>query len=166
VIGKDGKTPHSWRVAILPYVEGQAVYNQYKFDEPWDSESNKKLIGQMPATLRDPGADPKSEFSSYFALTGESTVFGPKEGAKIQEILDGTSNTILIVEAKRDIPWTKPEDIAYDPAKPLPKLGGLRPNGYNTAFADGSVRFISQTIDEMTLRALITRAGGEPVQAP
>jgi hypothetical protein len=51
-----------------------------------------------------------------------------------------------VVEAERDIPWTKPEDIAYDPAKPLPKFGG-RPlpagisgaNGFLASFADGSV---------------------------
>ena len=38
----------SWRVAILPYIEQQALYNQFKQDEPWDSENNKKLIEQMP----------------------------------------------------------------------------------------------------------------------
>jgi len=165
VIGPDGKTPHSWRVAILPFIEGTAIYNQYKFDEPWDGEHNKKLISQMPVVFRDPGADPAGH-SSYYVLTGETTIFGPKDGAKITEIPDGTSNTILAVEAKRDIPWTKPDDIAYDPAKPLPKLGGWRPNGYNTLFADGSVRFISDTTDEMTLRALLTRAGAEPIQLP
>src|SRR4029078_916180 len=37
VMGKDGKTPHSWRVEILPYLEQQALYNQYRLDEPWDS---------------------------------------------------------------------------------------------------------------------------------
>jgi type II secretory pathway pseudopilin PulG len=166
VIGKDGKTPHSWRVAILPFVDGQAIYNQYKFDEPWDSENNKKLISQMPAVFREPGADPATSFSSYYVLTGETTIFGPKDGAKFAEITDGTSNTILAVEAKRDIPWSKPEDIAYDPAEPLPKLGGWRPNGYNTLLADGSVRFISDMIDEMTLRALFTKAGGEVVNLP
>jgi prepilin-type processing-associated H-X9-DG protein len=163
VLGPDGKTPHSWRVAILPYIDGQALYGQYKFDEPWDSENNRKLISQMPAVFREPGADPASSFSSYYVLTGEATIFGVKTGAKFADIIDGTSNTILAVEAKRDIPWTKPEDIAYDPAKPLPELGGWRLNGYNALFADGSVRFISESIDEMTLRALFTRAGGEAI---
>src|ERR1043165_2482222 len=44
VTGSDGKTKHSWRVAILPYVEQRSLYDQYRFDEPWDSENNKKLI--------------------------------------------------------------------------------------------------------------------------
>ncbi|HEV3004659.1 MAG TPA: DUF1559 domain-containing protein [Pirellulales bacterium] len=165
-IGKDGKTPHSWRVAILPYVEGQEVYNQYKFDEPWDSDHNKTLLAQMPPYFRDAGAEPTTTVSSYFVLTGDSTIGGSKNGTKFLEILDGTSNTILLVEAKRDIPWTKPEDIGYDPGKPLPKFGGWRAGGFNAALADGSVRFISDTIDEKVLRALITKAGGEAIPLP
>jgi prepilin-type processing-associated H-X9-DG protein len=36
-------------------------------------------------------------------------------------------------------------------------------NGFNAVFADGSVRFIRGDISEPTLRALITRNGGEQV---
>jgi prepilin-type processing-associated H-X9-DG protein len=166
VIGPDGKTPHSWRVAILPYVEGTAVYEQYKFDEPWDSDHNKKLLAKMPPVFRDAGAEATTTFSSYFLLTGETTIGGTKNGAKFLEITDGTSNTILAVEAKHDIPWMKPDDIAYDPAKPFPKFGGWHAGGFNAALADGSVRFISDTIDEKVLRALITKAGGEAIPLP
>src|SRR5262245_37493125 len=41
---RDGKPLLSWRVAILPYVEEDALYKQFKLDEPWDSDNNKKLI--------------------------------------------------------------------------------------------------------------------------
>ena len=34
---KNGKPLLSWRVHILPFVEGQALYRQFKLDEPWDS---------------------------------------------------------------------------------------------------------------------------------
>lgn len=34
VLGPDGKTPHSWRVAILPYLDQKALYDEYRFDEP------------------------------------------------------------------------------------------------------------------------------------
>ena len=61
----------------------------------------------------------------------------------------------LDVEAKRDIPWGKPEDIDYDPSKPLPKLGVHSAGGCSAAFADGSVRFIGQGVDEKSLKALI-----------
>jgi prepilin-type processing-associated H-X9-DG protein len=41
----------------------------------------------------------------------------------------------------------------------------LHPGGVNTAFADGSVRFIKQSISPQTWWALGTRAGGEVVSA-
>ena len=79
------------------------------------------------------------------------------------DLTDGTSNTILAVEAKRDVPWTKPEDIPFDLNGPLPELGGFMQNGFNAAFADGSVRFISKSMSPTVLKALITRAGGEVI---
>jgi len=41
----------------------------------------------------------------------------------------------------------------------------LHPGGVNFAFADGSVKFVKNTVDWMTYRALGTRAGGEVVSA-
>ncbi len=48
ILDKNGKPLLSWRVALLPYIEQDALYRQFKLDEPWDSEHNKKLIAQMP----------------------------------------------------------------------------------------------------------------------
>ena len=162
IIGPDGKTLHSWRVAVLPFVDQRELYDQYKFDEPWDSENNKKLLEKMPAVFRHPAAENLTD-SCYYALTGDTTLFPGTKGIELLEVRDGTSNTIAIVEAKRSIPWTKPEDIPYDPAKQLPKLGGFEPGKFLAALADGSVRRLPVTIDETTLRALITRAGGEVI---
>jgi len=161
VIGPDGKTPHSWRVEVLPFLEQKALYDQYRMLEPWDSPHNKKLLEKMPALFRNPNADPISTNSSYFALTSNGTVFSIEEGTRMRDIRDGTSNTILLVEAKREIPWTKPEDIPYDPNKKIPQLGGFEENIFLTAFCDGSVRTIVQSVNEKTLRALITIADGQ-----
>ena len=165
VMGPDGKTPHSWRIELLPYLEQNQLYQSYKMDEPWDSENNRKILAQMPRTFKaDP--DAATTASSYYVLTGKDTIFSGKEGTKIQDITDGTSNTIMIVEAKHDIPWTKPVDLEYDAKKPLPKFGGFFEGGFNAALADGSVRFISHTITAQTLRAMITKAGGEVIPQP
>lgn len=163
VMGPDGKTPHSWRVEVLPFLEQKKLYDQYRMTEPWDSPHNKKLLEKMPAVFRDPNMDPASTSSCYFALTGNGTVFSNKEGTALRDITDGTSNTILLVDAKREIPWTKPEDIPYDPDKKIPALGGFQENVFLTAFCDGSVRTIAQSIDEKILRAMITISDGQPI---
>ena len=166
--GPDGKTPYSWRVALLPYLDANDVYSQYRFDEPWDGPNNRKLIPKMPPFYACPndGQAIPSHNTSYFVLTGPATLFPDrKEGMKFSEITDGISNTIQVVEAKHEVPWTKPEDISYDANKPLPKLGGFHPGGFNAAFADGAVRFISERVDQTVFRSLITGAGGEVISA-
>lgn len=166
VMGPDGKTPHSWRIEILPYLEQQNLYHAYKMNEPWDSPDNKKISETRVATFG-LGDDEGKNHSDYYVLTGKGTVFSGKEGMKVQDITGGTSNTILIVEAKRDIPWTKPEDIEFDPDKAPPKLGGHFAGGFIAAFADGSVRFINDNTDARVLKALIgpgadAKAGLDP----
>lgn len=156
--------PYSWRVAILPFVEAADLYEQYRFDEPWDSPDNLKLLEKMPAVYRHPMAPKGSASAAYFGLVGPGTVFNDDDGSRISEILDGTSDTIVFVEAKRDIPWTKPEDVPYDPAKPLPDLGGYFDNGFHAGFADGTVKLVLADNDEQTIRHLLTINDGQRVE--
>ncbi len=161
VMGPDGKTPHSWRIEILPFIEQTNLYNQYKMDEPWDSPANKKVLAAMPDIFRSPPEERGANNASYFVLTGPKTMFSGKDGIKIGEITGGTSNTIMFVEAKRDIPWTKPEDIDCDPAKPLPTFGGHFPGGFCAGYADGSVRWITAQTPADVIRDLIDPTGNK-----
>jgi hypothetical protein len=159
---KDGKPLLSWRVHILPYIEQEQLYRQFKLDEPWDSPHNKKLIAQMPKTYREPKSKAPAGKTTYLAPVGKGTIFGPKP-AKITEIRDGTSNTIMIVEADDDkaVFWTKPDDLPVSEKAPLKGLGA---NGhFQAAFADGSVRVFSRDIAPATLWALFTKDGREVV---
>jgi beta-lactamase regulating signal transducer with metallopeptidase domain len=163
VLGPDGKTPHSWRVELLPYLDQNDLYSQYRMNEPWDSENNKKVLEQMPACLRNPYDDPKSTNSGYYVLVGPGTIFEGKDGIKIQDITDGTSNTLMVVESKRNIPWTKPEDISFDPEKPLPELGGFEKGHFATALADGSAQRFETEKAKDQLKWLIIRNDGHVI---
>ena len=82
------------------------------------------------------------------------------------DIHDGTSNTIAVLEAKTEIPWTKPEDLLIDVTKEkLPEFGGFEDAGFVAGFGDGSVRRIHQSIDANLLKHLLTISGGEVVPA-
>ncbi len=43
-----GRPLHSWRVLILPYINEQALYEQYDFSVPWNSPHNSRLNDRMP----------------------------------------------------------------------------------------------------------------------
>jgi uncharacterized protein (TIGR03067 family) len=162
---KDGKPLLSWRVAILPFVEEGQLFREFKLDEPWDSEHNKKLLARMPKLyepVRGKTKEPHSTF--YQVFTGPDTPFtGPKPARIPATFRDGLSQTILIVEAGEAVPWTKPADIPYDAKQPLPKLGGLFEQGFNMAMGDGSVMWVNRLFDERILRGAITPAGGEDI---
>jgi hypothetical protein len=171
IYSQDGKTPLlSWRVAILPYIEGTDLYNQFKLDEPWDSAHNKKLIAKMPqiyAPLGDAAGMPgKREEGKTFlqVFTGPDSLFdGPKKMTLVQ-IKDGTSNTILVIEAKDAVTWTKPDDLTLPKAKEkMPAVGGHFKDALLILFCDGSVRTPTAVPAPEVLRALVTPNGGEDV---
>lgn len=157
------KHPVSWRVMILPFMEQKALYNLYRFDEPWDGPNNSKLLSMVPIQYRHPEAPAGSTNTPYLAITGEEAMFQPSKDTPLSGVRDGLANTIMIVESNSAVPWTKPEDLAYASDQPLPAVGGFSKEGFHAAFGDGSVRFISKTIAESVLRALLTARGGEEV---
>jgi WD40 repeat protein len=163
---KEGKPLLSWRVALLPSLEQQKLYDQFKLDEPWDSEHNKKLLAQMPAIYALPESTPIATMTHYRVFVGPQAGFEWCKGRRVADITDGLSNTFMVVEAADAVPWTKPDELAYDPRKPLPKLGGCYAGGFHVSFMDGSVRLLSHALPEKTLRALITPQGNEVIQLP
>ena len=165
ICDKNGKPLLSWRVAILPFIEQNNLYQQFKLDEPWDSEHNIKLSKVVIKVYTHP-QQPQDTFglSHYRLFYGKDAMFDLKDGKTFAQITDGLSNTILAVEAAEGVPWTKPDDFLYDAKKPLPKFGGLSANGFNVLMGDGSVRFLSNSVSEKTLRAMITANGGELIE--
>ena len=173
----------SWRVELLPYLDQADLYAEYRKDQPWDSEANQKVLAKMPEVFRNPADDRGEPYTSYFAVTAANPGSGmnrgptawspdPGEAVGLRELRDGTTTTVLVVEARKPVPWTKPEDLSYDAALPAMEpdwrvplnLGGFRPGEFLAAFGDGSVYPFVERTNGGLLRSLFTRQGGEIVE--
>jgi hypothetical protein len=169
---KQGKPLLSWRVALLPYLEEQALYAQFKQDEPWDSPHNKKLLDKMPKIYRNPRFQQKEDkvtvtYFQGFVGTG-GVLAGTPAPLTLEAItnVNGASNTCLVVEAGDPVPWTKPEDLVHDPKKPLPPLGGPSRGNFLALFADRHVQLIPANTPEKIIRCMIQWNNTEAFRLP
>ena len=172
VADEDGKPMHGWRVLILPYMEQQPLYDQYDFNEPWDGPNNSKLHDTKVDTYSCP-SQPRKESentTSYVVVVGPETVFPMDQSTTFEDITDGTSNTLLVVEISNSgIHWMEPRDLKIEemPAVINPGEGrsqgisSMHPEGAQVLWADGSNRFLRNSLPTKTLRAMLTIAGGE-----
>ncbi|MDR3639669.1 MAG: DUF1559 domain-containing protein [Isosphaeraceae bacterium] len=167
---KEGKPLLSWRVHLLPLIDQAPLYAKFHLDEPWNSAHNRALIGQMPRVYACPDGSralAREGKTTYLTPRGPATIFPGAEPVKIQEITDGTSNTIMVVDVSDSlaVTWTKPDDWDVGPELNIKELLGHHPRGTNISFADGSVRFLKETIKPKTLQTLLTRNGGEVISS-
>ena len=163
VVDKKGKLLLSWRVQILPELGQEDLYKQFKLDEPWDSEANKKLIDKMPKVFAPERVRADPGMTYYLAPGGAKGWLQPVKGAIYPASFpDGTANTFLVVEAAKPVVWTKPADLEYD-GKAVPKFGGLFDGRFHAAHADGSVHRYRADAPALTLGLLLDPNDGQAV---
>jgi len=167
IADETGKPMHSWRVLILPYLEQQALYEQYDFSEPWDGPNNSRLMGLRPPIYACPTGHGGTMTTAYAAISGENCVFAGAESTKISDITDGTSETIMVGEAEyAAIPWMEPRDIEFDTFTTVGDADGFSSDHQGGVFvlnADGSTNFVSEDVNPESFKAELTRNGGEEV---
>ena len=175
------KPPVSWRVSILPYLDQAPLYAQYDLGSVWDRPPNEALASQrMRGYVCPSSSRPQDEqgrwFTAYSMPTGPQTVGSHLKGMRIRDITDGTSNTLLVVEAcGSQIVWTEPREVdvgvqpsgvnlkGNTPGHSAGWLSSYHTGGTQVLMADGSVRFISENIDPTLMQKLATVDGGEEV---
>jgi hypothetical protein len=88
-------------------------------------------------------------------------LFDPLLPTRLTDVTDGLSNTILLVVAKKAVPWTSPNELDFDPEQDQRGLLHAVHERFAVSMADGSYRSIKSTVSQVTFNALITRSGGE-----
>jgi hypothetical protein len=181
IADEHGRPKHSWRVLILPYLDAQKVYNQYRFDEPWSSPHNLSLQDDIPKVYQCPSfllahqrqATHSQHFqrlANYVAISDPSGIFDTSNSNRISDVTDGTSTTVLVAEVRNHaVHWLEPSDASVNDvisdllvssdASQANHAGGLL-----FGMADGGVTFIPADTDVDKVRGLITKSGGEPRQ--
>lgn len=163
---------------MLPFLEQAPLFIQYRFDEPWNGPNNSKLVEKNPSVYRCPSfekyhgrhnlATPQTkQLTNYVAVTSSDAIFYGSRATRISDIADGTSQTIVIVDARNHaVYWMEPDDITaaelvIDLQAATNEHHANHLAGLHVLFADGSVRFISSKTDLKTINGLISRKGRE-----
>jgi prepilin-type N-terminal cleavage/methylation domain-containing protein/prepilin-type processing-associated H-X9-DG protein len=216
-------------VCVLPFIEQGALFNSYNMLLQFESIQNQTTRASWINALLCPSDVPQLFFktstdydvkANYGVNWGRNTYFTPllkgpfwlSYGARIAEITDGTSGTLLTLEMiqtpspstaaldRRGRIWNddsstyqietflSPNSSAPDYSaclnNPVPRTpcinGGTsgtvtltyymaarsqHPGGVNAGFCDGSVRFVNNSINLATYRALSSISCGEVVSS-
>jgi hypothetical protein len=176
-----GEQPVSWRITLLPYLvpEHAGLVAGYDPTRNWDDTANLAVARRHPVPYVCP-TNPRPKdgagryFTAYALMTGPGTPLPPDGPLTLTEITDDQAETLLVGEAcGLGIVWTEPGDtnVSADEIginRPGPAqdrsagiLSSYHVGGTHILLADGRVRFLSQNVDERTLRALTTASAGD-----
>ncbi len=152
----------SWRVWLLPYLDEQELYAEFKLNEPWDSPHNRALIPRMPDIYRTlDGGQPGQ--TTLHVFTGPHAPFDPNKAVALRDITDGTTNTLLCVVAGAELAseWTRPGGIEFDPARGLAQLGTPPvDNAFPVTFMDGAGRLLPSQVAPTDFANLVNHRDG------
>ena len=176
----------AWSAFLLPYIGESTLYDRLDLSTPFDSQENADAAAAIlsiyicPASARGAVLAAGRGPSDYGGIYGERITSrnSPPKGVMIYDraiaskhIIDGLSKTLIVAEDSQfaDGQWINGRNV-FDQAYGInaaPRLeNDIRsehPGGANGLHADGSVRFLQESIELTVLAALCTRAGGESV---
>jgi len=142
----DGKTVHSWRVLILPYldswgIDGNAINEAYDMTKQWNAPGNRRFFKPVAQSrFACPcGSEEDTTLTSYVVIVGCNTLF-PPGGTVSASKLPYNVDPILVVEISRsDIEWPEPRDLSVNELSTTNRLNTIaltKPHG-------GVIRYIT-----------------------
>jgi len=167
-VDAEGNRLQSWRTLILPYLDYKALYDQIDLSKPWDAPANAEAFKVSLPVYQCPNASgycPENH-TTYLAVVTSESCLRPEKSASLSEVEDGTWNTLMVMEvhAEKAVHWMSPRDaseeqfLSFSPETKLPHEGG-----FQVAFVDGSVHFVSAELSASKRRALVTISGNDEV---
>jgi len=192
------RTGYSWMTELLPFVGHHDLYTLFDLKKSWSDPANlPHTYTSIPAFLNP--ADPRTNWDGspfdgmalthFVGMSGvedqrnviaaelprtdpRAGIFGYDAVAKLSDITDGTSQTIMIIGSGSEIaaPWVQGGGATirgarapyFDKYTGLGSRGLAKPGSF-VMFADGSARTISADIDPEVFKAMCTMHGAEQV---
>ncbi len=149
----------SWRVAILPELGYQELYDQFDFSQAWDSEHNLMVAKKLPEDF--PLADANGNSTWLLPLNAQSLFSTERIQPNQESVQDRRIWTAAVLEAATDrsVFWTNPMEPESDLDKSLEQWGKPDEKGVIIINADGQTRVIRRQAE--LIKAVLTIAGGE-----
>ena len=181
-------TQIAWSAFLLPQLEQSELFETIDFQSGFDSVANESAAATILPVFVCPSSRRGAELSNgrgpcdYGGMNGEriTSPNNPPKGLMLYEqalsavdVRDGLSNTIIVAEDSdfSDGQWINGRNI-FDQAFGINDapafendIRSQHPSGAYAAYADGSVHFLTESMELITLAAICTRDGGEIIPA-
>ncbi len=135
---------------------------EFDLTQAWDSPANRHLSAMNFELYRRTNSK-KGATTDYFAVTGPDTAWPLDRATKFGDFLDGSSNSIMVVEGGDvvDVCWAEPRDLEFEKMSfkingpERPGIFGRTASGAYIAWADGSTEMLSTKTDPETVKSLL-----------
>jgi|JI10StandDraft_1071094.scaffolds.fasta_scaffold00301_12 hypothetical protein len=159
ILSEQGDSLLSWRVAMLPYLGYESLYNKFHLNEPWDSPHNIALLKEMPSIYRTSNPKIPEGYTAFVAPYGwtsknRKTVWDIVPSNLDELLVDRDPLLLVEVEPEGAVPWSSPEDINVMQTD-LRTLLRSPPEGNGYLDLDGDTDFVSNAISTLELIELL-----------